>query len=646
MCGIAGAIGAVDAGVVGAVRAASECQRLRGPDSEGEWPRGFEGVAAGPGGAFLAFRRLKIIDLSPLSDQPMVDPATGNVLVFNGEVYNFRELRRELEGLGHAFRSSGDGEVVLKAYAQWGNGAIERLRGMFGLAIWDPRRRRALLARDRLGIKPLFYAKVKRPGGGAVVFASQVRSLLAGGLVERRLDPVGLSSFVWNGFVVGPASIIRGVQQLPAGCTAEVDAALPNAEVRRYWQLPRTGVRTFDAAEVGARLEETVRQHLVSDVPLGVFLSGGRDSSAITAVASRVSPTRIRTFNIGFDEARYDEGAYARSVASALGTEHHEVRLSEAMFREHLEGALRSIDQPTFDSINSYFVSRAVREAGLTVAMAGTGGDELFGGYRSFRDLPLLAAWSRRLSLVPGWAAGPAARALSRLRARSLAAVPPQTRWGKLADALATRGDLAELYQVGYGLFTADFAGRLSLNGHACGAEMGLPPARAREVHEMVAGRSALSAISALELDLYLGERLLRDTDAASMGVSLEVRVPLLDHEFVEAVCAVDDRSRFQPLMKKSLLHKAAMPELPEAMFDRPKAGFELPLEVWCGRTLRGTVGSMLSDAAACEGAGLSPGSVASFWRAYDTGVRGLYWTRVWALFILLWWCREHRVEA
>src|SRR3954462_4191911 len=213
MCGIAGAIGARSPAIAGTVRRASECQRLRGPDSSGEWP---SGGAEGPG-AFLAFRRLKIIDLSPLSDQPMVDPATGNVLVFNGEIYNFRELRRELEGLGHSFRSSGDTEVILKSYAQWGEGCLRRLRGMFGLAIWDPRKRQALLARDRLGIKPLYYATVTGQGGErCIVFASQVRALLATGLVERRLDEVGLSTFIWNGFVVGPGTIIRGVRQLPA----------------------------------------------------------------------------------------------------------------------------------------------------------------------------------------------------------------------------------------------------------------------------------------------------------------------------------------------------------------------------------------------------------------------------------------------
>jgi asparagine synthase (glutamine-hydrolysing) len=644
MCGVAGAIGMIDSGIVDAVRRASECQRLRGPDASGEWPG--EATVQGPG-AFLAFRRLKIIDLSELSNQPMVDPVAGNVLVFNGEIYNFRELRRELEQLGHSFRSNGDGEVILKAYAQWGERCVGRLRGMFGLALWDAKRRVALLARDRLGIKPLYYTTVSRPGGAyAVLFASQVRALLATGLVERKLDETGLSTFLWNGFVVGPSTLIRGVRQLPAGCMAMVSAADPIVHEQRYWSQPGPRNSAVTTDEVRSRLEETVRQHLISDVPLGVFLSGGRDSSAVTAVASRVATTQIKTFTIAFEETKYDEASHARDIAKRLGTDHSEVPLAESAFREHLEDALRSLDQPTFDGVNTYFVSRAVREAGLTVAMAGTGGDELFGGYRSFRDLPRLREWSRRLGFVPDWAAAPGARAFSRVQARSLASVPPQTRWGKLADALAARGELTDLYQVAYAMFTRDFTGRLSGNGHMSVTRSGLPEERARELRALIAGRSDLSAISALELELFLGERLLRDTDSASMEVSLEVRVPLLDHELVEAVCAVPDGERFAPLMRKTLLHAAAMPELPESLFNRPKSGFELPLEVWCRRDLRPQVSRTLTDARACEAVGLDAATVSALWNAYDSGVPGLYWSRVWAVFVLLWWCREHKVEA
>src|ERR1044071_497288 len=296
MCGIAGAIGRIGPGVRDAVRAASERQRLRGPDSSGEWSSGGEGDVGG--GAFLAFRRLKIIDLSALSDQPMVDRATGNAMIFNGEIYNFRGLREELTKLGHSFASSGDSEVLLKSYAEWGEGCLTRLRGMFALAIWDPKRRTALIARDRLGIKPLFYAPVDGPGGKTVLFASQVRSLLASGMIAPKLDPRGVSTFLWNGFVTGPGTILRGVRMLPGGCSLTVNAEDGSVTQKRYWRLPRDGARRLGPEELRHTLETAVKQHLVSDVPLGVFLSGGRDSSALAAVAQRTSPVPVKTFTI------------------------------------------------------------------------------------------------------------------------------------------------------------------------------------------------------------------------------------------------------------------------------------------------------------------------------------------------------------
>jgi asparagine synthase (glutamine-hydrolysing) len=644
MCGIAAAIGHVDPIVAAAVRRASECQRARGPDAAGEWSGG-PGGDPSAGGAVLAFRRLKIIDLSDSANQPMVDPDTGHVVVFNGEIYNFRVLREELGRAGHRFRTGSDTEVILRAYAQWGEACVERLRGMFAFILWDVGARRALVARDRLGIKPLYYATVRRPGGGAVLLASQLRAILATGLVEPRLDPGGLSTFLWNGFVVGPGTIVAGIREVPAASVGVVEADGTLRPFRRYWSIPAPADRGGDVPNLRRRLEEAVDQHMISDVPLGVFLSGGIDSTAVAALASRVSSRRVRTFTICFEEAEYDESVHARRVAQHLGSDHHEVLLGESSFRDRLDDALASIDQPTFDAINSYMVSRAVKEAGLTVAMAGTGGDELFGGYRSFRDLPRAQRWSRRLDAVPSAILAPAAGAFSRVKAWNFGPVPPQTRWGRLADALGTGGRLVELYQVAYSLFTRDFAARLSGNGtvRACG--YGLPGERLEELGRLAAGRPILSAISALELSLFLGERLLRDTDASSMEVSLEVRVPLLDHEVVEAAFALPDDRRFQPVRSKSLLREIALEGLPADLFDRPKRGFELPLEHWCRRGLRDQVAATLLDRARCEAAGLNPDTVAALWRAYDAGAPGLYWSRVWALFVLLWWCRRHGVS-
>ncbi len=398
VCGIAGAIGRIDAQVASAISRMHDAQQHRGPDDQGEWTN----VATPPGeGVGFSFRRLAIIDLSPEGHQPMVDPATGNVVVFNGELYNYKALRSELEREGFRFRSQSDTEVLLQAYARWGIEALRRLRGMFAFAIWDEQQRHTLLARDRLGIKPLYMCAIDRPANGRVVlFASELRALLAGGLVERRINPDSIASYVWNGFVVGPETIIKGIQLLAPG-TAALVRTDGTCELHRYWSLPKYKPASDGLERLTEALETSVRQHLVSDVPLGVFLSGGIDSSAITALAVKTASTGVRTFNLSFDEAEYDESPHARAVAEALGTDHIDVRLTQTQFSAQLDAALSSIDQPTFDAINSYFISRAVRDAGMTVALAGTGGDELFGGYRSFSDIPRARQASRALAFVP-----------------------------------------------------------------------------------------------------------------------------------------------------------------------------------------------------------------------------------------------------
>jgi asparagine synthase (glutamine-hydrolysing) len=643
MCGVAGAIGRIEPEVARAVHCASACQKHRGPDDDGYWQSG----AAGEEGAMFGFRRLAIIDLSPDGHQPMVDEATGNVIVFNGEIYNFQKLRKELEMLGDTFRSRSDTEVILKAYARWGVQAITRLRGMFAIALWDARERRVLLARDRVGIKPLYLCVVDRPGDQqTILFASELRSLLATGLVARRLNPSAVASYMWNGFVIGPDTIIEGVRLLPAGTMALVDPRTGKSELHRYWELPEAKPVTDGVERLRDELHTSMRQHLISDVPLGVFLSGGIDSSAISALAAReAGGERVKTFNISFDEVEYDESQYAKAVADALQTEHTDVRLTQRHFHDQLEAALRSIDQPTFDGINTYFVSRAVREAGMTVALAGTGGDELFGGYRSFLDIPRAARVAQRVRHVPAPLLRAISTSIARVRLGRFGEIPPQTRWGKLGDMLATRGRLVDFYQVAYGLFTQDVHKRLL----ACspnGVRLGMPAGRSHEMAAMINGSGELHAVSILELSNYIGERLLRDTDCASMAVSLEVRVPLLDHEVIEAVAAVDPSRRFLPLGKKSIVRELALSDLDPRIFDRPKSGFVLPIERWCRQQLKDEVAGTFADGDLCAAAGLNHETIAQLWRAFEAKSPGMYWSRIWAVFVLLWWCREHHVTV
>ncbi len=638
MCGIAGAVGLVDQAVLGGVQRMHERQIHRGPDAEGFWSE-----AGGPAARSVAFahRRLAIIDLSEGGRQPMRDPATGNVVCFNGEIYNFQELRPLLEAAGCVFRSASDTEVLLHAYAVWGPGCVERFRGMFAFALWDARRREVFLARDRVGIKPLYLARVRRGEGETVLFASELRALLASGLVSRRLSPSGLATYLWNGFVVGPETMIRDVRELPAGSWLRLaDDGRVLAE-RRYWRLPGAEAAPSTLEALERTLEDAVRLRLLSDVPLGVFLSGGIDSSALAALATRVGTSKIRTFNVAFDEAEYDESSHARQVAQALGTEHHEIRLSQARFRELFEPALGSLDQPTFDGINTYFVSRAVREAGMTVALSGAGGDELFGGYRTFAEVPRAARWSRRLAPLPRALGAAAARALARVLTGPPGEVPPQTRWGKPADVLAARGELVDAYQVSYALFSREFSGELAAFPEPADVRFGLPRERRAALQGALRTRAPLQAVSDLELTCFIGERLLRDTDTTSMAVALEVRVPLLDHVVIETAAGLDTASRYLPLGRKQALRRVGLRGLDPALFERPKSGFVLPLDRWIRDAAHGEVDAALSDRAQCEAAGLRPDAVGRLWRAYRAGAPGLYWSRIWAVFTLLRWTRE-----
>jgi asparagine synthase (glutamine-hydrolysing) len=644
MCGIAGIIGRLDAPNCAALERMSDAMVHRGPDASGTW---VSAPDARGWGALLAHRRLSILDLSSTGAQPMVDPVTGHVVVFNGEIYNFDDLRRRLVSEGQEFQSTGDTAVMLRALALYGPEAVSWLRGMFAFASWDPKHRRLLLARDPLGIKPLYLAWSSDPDAGwSVAFSSELRALLASGLVGTpHLDPQAVASAVWNGFVVGPCTAVKGVDLLWPGRLLELDGAGKEVRQEDFWRIPeRDPDPTMDEDGLAAVLEEGLRLHLASDVPLAVFLSGGVDSSVMANLAQRATQSPIHTFTLSFEEHELNEGRIARQIAAAIGTQHHEEVLTEGHFVENLEVALDSLDQPTFDGLNAYYMSRAIRTAGFTVALSGTGGDELFGGYTSYRDLPVLHRWARRAAWVPrGLQVAAATLATWPLR-RSGGAVSPQRRWAKLPEMVRHSDDLLALYQLAYALFLPGFQHELLAPGFAEVLADGLPPAIRQRVSAETRARTPLSAISVMEQRLFLGERLLRDNDVASMASSLEQRVPLVDQVLFESVDRLPDQARFWPLGRKAILRRIGLRGLDPALFERPKSGFVLPFDRWIRRGLKDAIDQTLRDPLAIAPAGLDPTAVERLWRAFLDGAPGMYWSRVWSVYILVRWCHRNRV--
>jgi asparagine synthase (glutamine-hydrolysing) len=361
-------------------------------------------------------------------------------------------------------------------------------------------------------------------------------------------------------------------------------------------------------------------------------------------LAQRAAKSPIHTFTLAFEEQELNEGPIASRIAAAIGTQHHEVVLTEESFVANLETALDSLDQPTFDGLNAYFMSRAIRDAGFTVALSGTGGDELFGGYPTYRELPMLQNWSRRTAWVPRALQVIAAKLATWPLRRSGQAVPPQTRWAKLPEMVRHGDDLLSLYQLAYALFLPGFQHELLAPDFAQALADGLPLAMRERLIAETRCRTPLSAISVMEQRLFLGERLLRDNDVASMASSLEQRVPLVDQVLFESVDRLPDRARYRPLGRKAMLRRIGLRGLDPALFERPKSGFVLPFDRWIRRGLKDTMDQTLRDPQAIAPVGLDPAAVERLWRAFLEGAPGMYWSRVWSVYVFIRWCHRNRV--
>jgi asparagine synthase (glutamine-hydrolysing) len=611
MCGIMGILSdGRSEQMRAAVRDMMAASKHRGPDASGSVE-----IPVATGSLVLGHTRLSIIDLSDGSRQPMQDAASGSWLAFNGEIYNFRELQAELETLGMKFVTSGDSEVLLKALVQWGEQALQKLEGMFAFAFWDGLSRNLLLARDRVGMKPLYYYS----GPRGFAFASEVKVLERAQICPLTVDHDAVESFLAYGAVMGPNTIFKEIRELEPGHLLRANARGEVTE-SEYWSLSGclgenepAEIRDFEHAvsHIRERLESAVNSHLVSDVPVGVFLSGGVDSSLLALLASRYAKSPITLLTVAFPEQEFSELPYARQIARGLPHHHEVVTLTAERLRDLLPLALGAMDQPTVDGINTFVISRVGASLGLKVLLTGIGGDELFGGYTTFTKVPRLLRYGVGLR--------PAARVLARLGTKN----PIQ--WQKVADAGPLR-NLAEAYLL-----------QRSIRWRRENSK-----ARSRRVQAQVESlANDFQKLAALELHFYARNQLLRDADVFSMANSVELRVPFLDTRLIEAALAISPGYHFEGGRGKRITWRILRQLTGEQIKQRRKMGFTFPWQQWLGRELKETIAWTLRDRQLYEPLGLEPAYGSRLLDGLERGDRLRSWSELWSLFVLLnWRCR------
>ncbi|MBK6798521.1 MAG: asparagine synthase (glutamine-hydrolyzing) [Acidobacteria bacterium] len=608
-----------------AARAATRALGHRGPDDEG-----LE-VVSQPGerlSVIFGHRRLSILDLSAAGHQPMTDESNGNRITYNGEVFNFREVRKKLEERGLGFKSESDTEVILKGIGHLGVEAIDAWRGMFAIGFWNAGDRELMLIRDRLGIKPLYYFQ----DGSTFIFGSEIRALLATGFVPRSLCTAAVESYLDFGSVQQPLTIVENVYQLLPGHTLKYrpyNSDRPQTEP--YWEIRASGMdkgpvdKILLGEEVNALLLESVRLRMVSDVPVGVFLSGGIDSSSIVSLMRRATCGEIRSFSVCFSEEEFSEREQAERIARHYGTHHESLLVTGGEALDKLPNALKAMDQPSIDGINSYIVSEATAQAGMKVAISGLGGDEAFCGYGFFKTVDRderMRSMVRNLPLSLRRAAAAAVRSGSTgHRAARLSSLLRSNHLGEHSVLLHRR------------LFTDEQRHRLMKNSGARPADRNALEAWNSRITANCDGADPINQASALELGGYMCNMLLRDTDAMSMAHGLEVRVPLIDHKVIEKMLSIPGPVKMDSRTPKWMLVNAAS-DLPREIIDRPKRGFELPFRHWLQGAMRPRVEAALQSRHLGEV--LNREAVDDVWRSFIEG--RLTWARAWSLFALGEW--------
>ena len=618
MCGIAGML--AEPGRLAdsrLLRAMTGILAHRGPDGDGHHEDGRVG---------LGHRRLSIIDLAT-GEQPMSNDDASVWITFNGEIYNYRELRRELESRGYRFRTASDTEVIIKAYEAFGPDCVGHLRGMFAFALWDARRRRLFLARDRAGIKPLVYAW----NGRRLLFASELKALLQDPDLARELDSEALRDYLTFLYIPSPKTIFRGIRKLPPASYLLLDADGGEPVIRRYWQLefrPEAGRGEAEWIEgLRAQLADAVQSHLVSDVPIGAFLSGGVDSGSVVALMARAAQGPVRTFSIGFEDEAFDEVGYARQVAQRYHTDHYEFVVKPDAL-EALPRLAWQFDEPFADSsaLPTYYVSKITREH-VTVGLSGDGGDENFAGYTRY---------ARALALHRGLDRGPGrlVRPFLALGGRLL----PSGARGQGYLALLGADPVDRYYQIMTG-------GRIGALRGLLGADVrdsvmpGLGPDRFRAHAGAAAAHDYVAALQRIDIETYLPEDILTKVDRTSMLVSLEARVPLLDHVLMEYVATMPTALKLSDAGGKAIFKHAMADALPHDVLHRPKMGFGVPLARWFRAELGDHAREVLLDSRTRRRGLLDTDAVARLLEEHRSGHRDRA-TLLWAVLCLEEWAR------
>lgn len=625
MCGIAGIcdlILSLDERAA-AVQRMCTAMEHRGPDDMG---------IRSQGPLTLGMRRLSIFDPAH-GRQPMTTADGRFTLIFNGAIYNFKALRAELAAAGHAFHTDCDTEVLLHAYAHWGRNCLARLRGMFAFAIWDAQKEELFLARDPFGIKPLYFFHQNR----RLLFASELNALLASGLVDPMLDPASVSDYLAWLAVPAPRTIYRDIFSLrPGECLSFSADTFERRAAWTFTAIPRDHTvshsREEFIRELRTRLEQTVSAHAIADVPVGTFLSGGLDSAVVTGLMARTQGTRLKTFSIGFEESTFSEAGAAAETARHFGTDHHAIILSGAEVARDMETLISALDQPTGDGINTYYASRAAKAGGVTVALSGLGGDELFGGYPSFIQAPRLQKWLSAWRLVPRPAQTPF---LALLQRRG-------TSGQKLAEILSharTFNETASLQRL-----VLARPSRLALlhpDARQLIATRSVFHPELPALDEELLDADPLGTISAWELRTYMADVLLRDSDVMSMRHSLELRVPFIDRPLIEWLWRQPAHFRFEK--GKSSLVAATRDLLPPGLLQRKKQGFALPFPLWMKRQLKPFLDHTFSEGNLARTGLVDAHATARLWSHYVNGNDPHAWSRLWSLAMLIAFSQRSR---